>query len=45
MCRSLMYLHSKSICHRDIKPNNFLINKKGRIVLSDFGSAKFIKVN
>jgi glycogen synthase kinase 3 beta len=45
MCRSLLYLHCKSICHRDIKPDNFLMSKNGRIVLSDFGSAKFIKGN
>jgi glycogen synthase kinase 3 beta len=45
MVRSLLYLHSKSICHRDVKPDNFLMKKTGRIVLSDFGSAKFMKAN
>jgi len=40
MCRGLRYAHSKSVVHRDIKPQNVLINKNGTILLSDFGIAK-----
>ena len=40
MTRAIHYLHMKGICHRDIRPSNFLINSKGRLFLSDFGSAK-----
>lgn len=39
MLRSLIYIHSLNICHRDIKPHNFLI-EKDKVVLCDFGSAK-----
>lgn len=41
MLRSLSYIHNLNICHRDIKPQNILIDiKNHKLVLCDFGSAK-----
>ncbi len=41
MLKSLAYIHSMGICHRDIKPQNILLNtKKRNLKLCDFGSAK-----
>lgn len=36
------FLHSKNICHGDIKPQNILFNKR-QIKLTDFGTSKFIE--
>lgn len=39
--RSLAYIHSLGICHRDIKPQNLLVDQStGVLKLCDFGSAK-----
>ena len=41
LCRSLAYLHSTGICHRDIKPQNLLVDSRNHVLkLCDFGSAK-----
>jgi serine/threonine protein kinase len=36
---AITWLHAKGWCHRDVKPNNLLINQDGKILLTDFGSA------
>ncbi|KAH7647947.1 hypothetical protein FG379_001009 [Cryptosporidium bovis] len=39
--RSVGFIHSLGICHRDIKPQNLLVNTKDNTLkLCDFGSAK-----
>lgn len=43
MARALAYIHHQSLIHRDLKPQNILIDTStNRVYLSDFGSAKKI---
>lgn len=40
----LEYLRSKNIAHRDLKPDNFLLDELMHIKFSDFGSAKVCEI-
>eukprot|EP00882_Tetradesmus_deserticola_P006949 GHRQ01007320.1.p1 GENE.GHRQ01007320.1~~GHRQ01007320.1.p1 ORF type:complete len:371 (+),score=115.59 GHRQ01007320.1:156-1268(+) len=43
MCRALGHIHKYGICHRDIKPQNLLVNTENhQLKLCDFGSAKVL---
>lgn len=39
--RGLEYLHLNWILHRDLKPNNLLVNSNGVLKIGDFGLARF----
>jgi glycogen synthase kinase 3 beta len=43
LLRSLAFIHAMGICHRDIKPQNLLLDPDtGILKLCDFGSAKVL---
>ncbi len=44
VARALHYAHQQRIVHRDVKPENILINDSGQPMLSDFGIIKLMDV-
>ena len=43
VARALAFAHERGVVHRDIKPDNILINKEdGRVMVTDFGIARAV---
>lgn len=40
ICQGIEHAHQKGVVHRDLKPANILVNKEGKVKITDFGLAQ-----
>lgn len=45
ICDAMVYLHGQKLVHRDLKPQNVLLDSKDNVKICDFGLARFKSAN
>ncbi|MBL9141202.1 MAG: serine/threonine protein kinase [Phycisphaerae bacterium] len=45
VCEALGFAHAQGYMHRDLKPQNILVNRQGRVKVIDFGVARAVAID
>src|SRR5690348_14805877 len=45
VCRALEAAHNEGVIHRDLKPQNIMLDSQGRVTVMDFGIARSTEMN
>jgi len=43
VCRALQAAHSQGVVHRDLKPQNIMVDPRGKVTVMDFGIARSVE--
>ena len=44
ICNAVAHAHKAGVIHRDLRPGNMLLSKKGVLKVTDFGTSRFLEI-
>jgi eukaryotic-like serine/threonine-protein kinase len=44
ICNALEHAHGQNVLHRDLRPSNVIVTKRGLVKVADFGTSRFLEI-